>query len=181
MKKALNLLAIVAFCVIVAIAILFFSDTLQIYLWVEYLLLISALIVLVAIYVRFGKRTVFDECIFCLKKASKGLKKLKFSRSDKLLAIKLLNIKNYLAFAVRYLEEIQNSFDLYELKINTNELKDISEHITTKNINDIKENQIFYLDIIDNTMKKVCKEDQQRKEAILADKEKKKKELNSKK
>ena len=74
MKKVLNILAVLSFCVLVAMAILFFTDSIKIFLWVKYLFLLCSLFILLALYAQFGKRTIFDECIYCLRKALKGHK-----------------------------------------------------------------------------------------------------------
>ena len=83
MKKALNalkILSLVCLCVIIVLAVLYFFDIIDAVLWVKYLFLSSCLVILVTVYMSFGKRTEFDECVFCLNRAVKLMRKLNFNK-----------------------------------------------------------------------------------------------------
>jgi hypothetical protein len=79
------------------------------------------------------------------------------------------------------MEELEHTFDLYELKNNINNIKELSEHLSTKHIDEIKNNHKSYQQLIIDALDKVSKENEMRKIALEQAKEQKRKELKSKK
>lgn len=173
MKKLLNLGAILSLAVLVALAILYFTDYIVLHLWVKYIFLISCLGILIPIYLQFGKRTIFDECIYCLKKARNILTKLNFKTDERILNLSLLKIKNYLLFAHRYMENMYYDYDLHILKKPSYNIKKFSEIITAKNIDEIKENCHNFVETINNYIKLVDAENKIRIQKIKEAKSKK--------
>ncbi|MDD4315635.1 MAG: hypothetical protein PHC84_00580 [Clostridia bacterium] len=130
MKKLSGFPAILGASVLAALAVLYFTDLIRLWLWVKYLSLFSCLAIIISLYTRYGKRTLFDDCIYCLRKAQKKLDNLNFNKKDRLVGLDLLTVKNYLAFAEKYAEDIYFMYDLHILKEPLARLASLSEILT---------------------------------------------------
>lgn len=170
MKKLLNILTIISVVIIACLTVLIFANIIALYLWVKYLYLLSSLFVLVFLYSAIGKRTLFDECIYCLTKAKKGLQKQNFNKKDRLVGLELLRIKNYLNFATRYLDELITKYDLYFLKEPNSQLEEIINNVTSNTLKEVQKEMPDYIKIIDTLTTIVTKENQSLKDKILKEK-----------
>lgn len=166
MKKILNLLAFASLCTIIALAILYFTNNLELLLWVKYLFLLCSLIILVTVYITFGGRTDFDECLYCLKKAEKGLQKINFKKDKKLLNLKFLKIRNYLSFSERYMGNLYSDYDLHQIKSYTKEINEIKEKITVINTSQITQDRADYIITLQQAIKVVEEANNKRIDAI---------------
>ncbi|HHT84046.1 MAG: hypothetical protein ACOYEC_02180 [Christensenellales bacterium] len=177
MKKALNalkILSLVCLCVIIVLAVLYFFDIIDAVLWVKYLFLSSCLVILVTVYMSFGKRTEFDECVFCLNRAVKLMRKLNFNKKERLTRLSLLNIKNYLMFAQRYMENLVYEYDIHIFKPHAAELKTLSSAVVKENLSALEKNAGKYIDTLTTIKSTVESESKKQAEKLLAEKQKRK-------
>lgn len=178
MKKFLTYLSFISLVIIMLLTILLFIGHIELVLWVKYALLINVLIVLITIYIRLGKRTVFEESIYCLRNAEKSLRKLNFNSNKNILDLGFLRIRNYLSFGQRYMENIYSDFDIHEVKIRINNIKEIKENITTSHISELKEYKERYIITLQETIEVIKSANNKRIETLNQKKEGKEAKLN---
>lgn len=155
MKKILGLPSVFGACGITALLALYFLEVITVTLWVKYLFLISCLAVVLSLYFRYGKRTLFEDCMFCLRKARRKLKTLNFDKKDRLIGLNLLTIKNYLSFAAKYTEDIYYNNDLHQLKQPIVRLNLLIENLTRTHQAEIRQEReqiVLFLKDLQNTL-----------------------------
>lgn len=181
MKKIINLLTLISFGIIITLTVLLAFDIIQIYLWVKYLYLVCGIVVLVFLYAKLGKRTNFDECLYSLEKANKGLQNLNFNKKDRMIALEILRIKNYLTFATRYLDELLSEYDLYYLKEPNKEIEEIKDKLSSNSLENLKTELPSFVSKINILINIVSKENQTRKDIMIKLKNEKTEHLKNKK
>ena len=178
MRKFLNLFILIGFCILVALGVLFFTDNLIVNLGIRYLFLLSCLMIFSSAYFKYRKRTIFDEAPTCLGQAEKTLRKINLNKKEKFIFIKIIRAKNYLSFAIRYLEDIIIQYDLFVLQKNVKEIKSINEKLSKQKLKELSDNIGDFSSVIDGTIKIV---DFEYKKKISFELEKKKQKKQQKK
>lgn len=155
MKKLFGILFALGVCGITALLALYFLEVISVTLGVKYLFLISCLAAVLSLYFRYGKRTLFEDCLFCLRKARRKLKKLDFDKKERLVGLSLLTIKNYLTFAEKYTEDIYYIYDLHKLKLPLERLNLLIENLTKTHQAEIRRDReqiLLFLKELQNTL-----------------------------
>jgi hypothetical protein len=172
MKKAFGYLGILGACALAVLATLFILEIITLTLWVKYLFLLSCLAVILSLYLRYGKRTIFEDCLYCLRMARKKLRRIQFDKKERTVGLSLLTVRNYLAFAEKYIEDIYIRYDLHKLKQHIERLKTITAGLTKSHQNEVQRNKDEYLlfleslyEILDEETQRILAEKKALKEA----------------
>ncbi len=158
MKKLLGFLSVLGACVITALLVLYFLDVITVTLWAKYLFLLSCLVIILFLYFQYGKRTLFEDCLFCLRKAKKKFEALDFGKKERLVGLSLLTIKNYLTFAEKYTEDIYFIYDLHNLKQPIEHLNILLENLTKSHQAEIQHGRAQILSFLIELQKTLAKE-----------------------
>lgn len=83
-------------------------------LWVQYVLLLSVLLVCLCLNLKFFRYSDFDEAVGCLRRAKRAVAKITPGKDVAL--VKIGSIRNQIANSLIYLEDLITKYDLYGLK-----------------------------------------------------------------